>query len=118
MKNAAKETAEKAGHAVQEGAHKVGHAASEAVHRGEHAASDAVQAQLTLDQALGRSTWFTRYVDAQSTTLDSTDVDFGRPQPVSAARQRARAFFSDRPALASSYRTLRRAVRRTLGLGP
>lgn len=82
------------------------------------AASDAVQAQLTLDQAHGLSTWFTRYVTAQSTTLDPADVDFGRPQPVSAARQHARAFFSDRPELASSYRALRRVVRRTLGLGP
>ena len=82
------------------------------------AASDAVQAQLTLDQAHGLSTWFTRYATAQSTTLDPADVDFGRPQPVSAARQHARAFFSDRPELASSYRALRRVVRRTLGLGP
>ena len=82
------------------------------------AASDAVHAQLVLDQAAGLSTWFTRFARAQATALDPADVHFGRPRPVSAARQQARAFFEARPALASSYRDLRRVVRRTLGLGP
>ncbi len=78
----------------------------------------AMDAQLLLESERGTADWFVRH--ARSTTAPAVALapTLGEPMRVSAARQHARDYLEQRPALGRMYRQLRRSVRRALRLGP